>query len=196
MEQRALCVPLAAATSGRCLAGSWDHHVHLTLTPSPKRRLWSRLIVALVTVVALPCTAATTCTTTATAVAFGLYNPLIGTPNNTTGSVSVRCQMVANLFDRVDYTVALSAGSSGSYVNRTLRSGINTLNYNLFIDAALSQVWGVNGGATAARSGTMSLFFFAPTAQSDLTIYGSIPAGQYNAVPGSYNDTITVTVTY
>jgi spore coat protein U-like protein len=104
--------------------------------------------------------------------------------------------MVANLFDRVDYTVALSTGSSGSYMNRTLRSGLNTLNYNLFIDAALSQVWGVNGGATAARSGAMNLFFFAPTAQSDLTIYGSIPAGQYNVAPGSYNDTIIVTVTY
>ena len=167
----------------------------LRLSRSPMT--WSRIAVALVASTgALPCMAATTCTTSATGVAFGLYNPLSGTPNNTTGTVSVSCQLVGSLFDRVDYSVALSTGSSGSFANRTLRSGANPINYNLFADAARTRIWGVNGGATTARSGSMTLFWFAPTAQNDLTIYGSIPAAQYNAVPGSYTDTIVVTVTY
>jgi spore coat protein U-like protein len=160
-------------------------------------RGWPRLALALAASVAmLPCMAATTCTTTATGVAFGLYNPLTGTPNNTTGSVSVRCQLVDDNFARVNYTVVLSTGASNSFVNRTLRSGANPLNYNLYTDAAHTQIWGNGGGATAAPTGRINLFWFAPTAQNDLTIYGSIPTAQYNVVPGSYTDTIVVTVTY
>lgn len=168
-----------------------------TLRLPRKSMMWPRIAVALAASTgAMPCMAATTCTTSATGVSFGLYNPLSGTPNNVTGTVSVRCQMVNSSFDRVDYSVALSTGSSGSFANRTLRSGANPINYNLYADAARTQIWGVNGGGTTARAGTMNLFWFAPTVQNDLTIYGSIPAAQYNAVPGSYTDTIVVTVTY
>jgi spore coat protein U-like protein len=168
-----------------------------TLRLSRRSMMPPRIAVALAAFTgALPCMAATTCTTSATGVSFGLYNPLSTTPNNTTGTVSVRCQLVSGFFERVNYSVALSTGSSGSFANRTLRSGSNPINYNLYTDAARTQIWGVNGGGTTARAGTMNLFSFAPIAQNDLTIYGRIPAAQYNAVPGNYTDTIVVTVTY
>lgn len=171
--------------------------MHDTLRLSRRSMVWPRIALALAAFSGvLPCTAATTCTTSASGVAFGLYNPLSGTPNNATGTVSVRCEMVNSSFDRVDYSVALSTGSSGSFANRTLRFRANPINYNLYADAARTQIWGVNGGGTTARSGTMILRRFAPTAQHDLTIYGRIPAAQLNAVPGSYTDTIVVTVTY
>lgn len=167
------------------------------LNPRLPSQSWPRLAWAFAAcLVALPCMAATTCTTSATSVAFGVYNPLSGTPNNTTGSVSVRCQMVGSFSDRVDYTVELSTGSSGSYVNRTLRSGTNPLNYNLYVDTTLTQVWGTDAGSTSARTGRIDLRWWSPTMQNDLTIYGSIPAAQYNVVPGIYSDTIVVTVTY
>ena len=77
-----------------------------------------------------------------------------------------------------------------------LSSGMNTLSYNLYADAGRTSVWGDGtGGSVAVESSVLlDVLGWAPT--QSFTVYGRIGAGQTGAVPGSYADTVSVTVTY
>jgi spore coat protein U-like protein len=69
-----------------------------------------------------------------------------------------------------------------------MQNGTNVLNYGLFSNGTWTTNWG-NTSGTNWVSGTGN------GAAQGLTVYGQIPAGQY-VTPGSYADTIGVTVTY
>ena len=128
------------------------------------------------------------CTISATGVAFGAYDPTSPSNDDGTGNVSLSCPPSVQA-----PVVALEAGGSGSIAARRMRSGIYTLNYNLFTDAARLILWG-NGsvGSTVTLSGgTVS----AGQRNFSRTIYGRIPAAQ-NVGAGTYNDTLVVTVIF
>ncbi|MBL0914545.1 MAG: spore coat protein U domain-containing protein [Sphingopyxis sp.] len=130
------------------------------------------------------------CTVSATGVSFGSYNMLTATPNDAAGSVRVICTLLLDLAG--SFTVDLSTGASNSYGARTMRSGANSLTYNLYTTAGRTQVWGNGtGGSTRVTQSFSGLLLVDRT----IPIYGRIPAGQ-NARAGSYSDTIIVTVTY
>ena len=131
--------------------------------------------------------AAVSCSVTATGVAFGIYTPLQTGALAANGTIAISCTGV--LYDVA--TVSLSTGLSGTYVNRTLKSGAAALDYNLYTSANGSQIWGNGTGGTG--TGQAVLWFFAPTA--NLTVYGAVNAGQ-DPAPGTYMDTITVSVAY
>jgi spore coat protein U-like protein len=99
-------------------------------------------------------------------------------------TVAVRCT------NGTSYTVGLDAGS-GSGATTTTRVMTNVsahLNYQLWRDNARTLNWGNTAGTdTAAGIGTGTT--------QNLTVYGSIAAGQ-SVIPGTYNDTIIVTLTY
>jgi spore coat protein U-like protein len=90
---------------------------------------------------------------------------------------------------------SFSTGSSGTYSNRTLRSGTNILNYNLYYDAGYSEIRGNGSGGSYTGSATLNLTAGNPTQTATGTIYGKIPAGQ-NVAPGTYTDTLVVTITF
>jgi len=107
-------------------------------------------------------------------------------PIDASANVSVTCTRTT------PYAVALSAGANAGSPNafgaRAMKSGNNTLAYQLYLDAAHSQVWG-NGTNSSVYTGTGS-----GSVQS-LTVHGRLPSVA-NAVPGDYSDTVTVTITY
>jgi spore coat protein U-like protein len=126
------------------------------------------------------------CNVAATTLNFGTYNP--GGASALTGSstVSVYCTSGSA------YTAALSVGSGGgTFAARTLSSGTDTLNFNLFRDAAYSQIWGDGTASTYTVAGTGAGLLTANT----LTVYGQIPLSQ-DKPAGVYSSIITVTVSY
>ena len=144
---------------------------------------------ALLPVLALaPRADALTCTfSSITGVNFGSYDVFSAIPTKATGTITFSCRQNAG----VNFmTMDLSAGSSGTFANRTLRVGGNILNYNLYSTAANTQVWG-NG------TGTTYHYSVDPTNRNaiSVTVYGTIPAGQDVGV-GNYTDTITVTMNF
>lgn len=146
------------------------------------------LLGAALAVFAVPAAnAAVSCSVTATGVAFGIYTPLQTAALAANGTIAISCTGV--LYDAA--TVSLSTGLSGSYTNRTLRSGAAALDYNLYTSANGSQIWGNGTGGTGTVQAV--LWFFAPT--TNLTVYGAVNAGQ-DPAPGTYMDTITVSVAY
>jgi len=154
---------------------------------SPVRALW--LSAALALVCASPARGVIgSCTVSAVGVAFGVYTPLQAAPLDVNGTINIAC---TGVHGRNTVTIDLSTGLSNSYVNRTLSTGTATLNYNLYYDAAYTQVWG--NGTGGSVQGSTTIRRRAPNAS--LPIYGSVAALQ-DPAPGSYTDTITVTVNY
>jgi spore coat protein U-like protein len=149
-------------------------------------RLLARAIVSATLFAGSALPAGAACTVSATPVAFGAYDVFQSTPSDSTGTITY----LSGNNDK-DIRITISPGSSGSFSPRTLRRGTETLAYNLFSDAARTQVWG--DGA----EGTWSYFFRNPQNNRDivLTVYGRVPAAQDPAV-GSYGDTVVVTLEY
>lgn len=90
------------------------------------------------------------------------------------------------------YAVALGTGGGGSFGARRMEhSGVptETVNYQLYIDPARSQIWGdgLGGTGTGGETGSGS-----PQAS---TVYGRVPL-QATPIPGDYQDTVIVTVSY
>lgn len=132
----------------------------------------------------LPVAARAQCTVTAAPVSFGTYVPFSATPDDATGSVRVACSNFSG-----GYTIALGSGG-GTISARRMASGSATLQYQLYTTAARTTVWGNGTGGSVVVSG--SCFFLCSQIYS---VHGRIPARQV-ARPGTYVDTITVTVTF
>ena len=121
---------------------------------------------------------------------FGNYSVFAGGgPLTTTPTFNVRC--TAN--NMTVYVLMSRGTNSASFNPRTMlhaASG-NRLNYNIYLDAANTQIWGDNSGGTSYK--TINL----PTANTALAtpvpIYASAPRGA-DVVAGTYNDSITVTM--
>ena len=139
--------------------------------------------------------AAVTCTVSAAGPAFGIYNPLTATPTLANGQVSASCTLTGTTTTTVSLVSSYSAGSSGSFAARTMLSGANKLGYNLYYDAAFSQVRGDGTGGSQTGGASFTLTRTAPTQTTTSVIYGRIPALQ-DVAAGSYLDTIVFTVTY
>ncbi len=153
-----------------------------------------RAVAAAVLTGALPFAGAVTCTVSAVPVVFGGHNPLNSSPTTSTGRVTVTCQP-APVAVLQSYVVTLTSGGSGTYAQRTLASGANRMNYQLYRDASLSNVWGDGSAGSVKVFGGYLLDVMWPVSFSH-TVYGSIPSPQPSVRAGAYVDTITVTVTY
>jgi spore coat protein U-like protein len=131
-------------------------------------------------------TIASACLVTANLLNFGTYSPTAATALTGSTTINVNCTSGS------PYTAALNVGSGGgAFTGRTLLSGSNTLAFNLYKDAAFTQVWGDGSGSTVTVAGTGSGLLTANT----ITVYGQIPISQDKPV-GTYSSLITVTISY
>ena len=100
------------------------------------------------------------------------------------GTLGVQCT------NSTPYVVALDAGAGtgATTATRKLTSGAATVNYALYRDSGRTLTWGNTSGTdTVAGTGN--------GAAQTLNIYGRVPT-QTTPAPGSYTDTVNVTVTY
>jgi len=127
------------------------------------------------------------CSVTANNLSFGNYDVLTGGAVDSSATISVVCT------SGTSYNVGLNTGlGSGATVSSRkmtrISGGSDTLNYSLYQDASHSTVWGNTVGTdTETGTGTGSAQL--------LTVYGRLFASQ-NVPAASYQDTITVTVTF
>ena len=125
------------------------------------------------------------CTISTTSVSFGSYDVFASTPTDTTGTVSFTCT------GNADVTITLTKGSSSTFNPRTLSGGTDTLNYNLYKDAARTSIWGDGTGS----SSTYTQVGVPNSTAQNLTIYGRIPAAQ-DVRAGTYTDSVTVNIDF
>jgi spore coat protein U-like protein len=127
-----------------------------------------------------PVSARAVCTTiSGSGLSFGAY--MGATVTNSAATITIGC---TNSFQ---FSAGLNAGTGpgATVATRKMTSGANTLNYQMFKDAAHSSNWG-NTLNTDANAGTTS------GASTALTIYAQLLAAQY-PTPGTYTDSIIAT---
>ena len=116
---------------------------------------------------------------------FGSVGVIGASGVSATSTITVQCTQSA------PYTIGLSAGTGtgATVASRLMTSGAsNTVGYSLYQDAGHSLVWGTTI-STNTVAGTGS------GASQPITVYGFVPS-QSTPPAATYNDTITVTVTY
>jgi spore coat protein U-like protein len=152
-------------------------------------------VAVLLCAVAAPAAASVSCSLSAPAMAFGPYDVFAGTAITSSSTISVTCTLTGNVTTTVNGSLALSTGASGTYVQRTMKSGANSLGYNLYTSAALTTVWGDGTGGTQVVSGSLTLTSASRVQSVTVDVFGSVPALQ-DAKVGVYADNVTMTVTY
>jgi len=138
------------------------------------------------------------CSISAVNLNFGVYDPLLSVPDDSAGSITVTCNYVPPGTTTVSYTVALSSGlNATSAETRKMAAGTALLGYNVFNDPARTATWGNGTGGTVLVSGSTTVGPGIGNSTRKIThaVYGRLPALQ-DAVPGSYLDTLLLTLTY
>ena len=120
------------------------------------------------------------CSLTGGTLDFGTYTSGQSTAKDVTGKISF-----ANCNGNLSFE--LDGGQSGNVDQRKMKAGNNTLAYQLFRNAARSNIFG-----TGARAQSYTLLV---PGSGTLDVYGRIAANQ--VVPeGTYSDTVNITLTF
>jgi spore coat protein U-like protein len=126
------------------------------------------------------------CTISVTSIAFGNYNVFTTTADDSTGTITYRCNSQA-----ANISIALSDGSSTTFSPRTMRKGTELLQYNLYRNAARTNIWGDGTGGTSVYTSANP----PNNSNVNLTIYGRIPA-QQDVSAGNYSDTVSAVINF
>lgn len=152
-------------------------------------RALNRFLAAVAFLLMAPNVIASNCNwnTTPSSMNFGNYSVFSPTGLSTSTNFAFRC--TPNTYARL----TLSRGNSGVYTPaRQMRNGATSINYNIYLDAAGSQIWGDTTG------GSVSYDVYNSTPQSKDFIdnmFGVASASQ-DLPAGTYTDTIFVTLGY
>jgi spore coat protein U-like protein len=162
------------AASQNLAPGTYTDTIIATATSTTAATSWTGSVAVSETVPA-------SCTVSGTALSLGVY---AGVATTGTATVTASCSTTT------PYTLSLAAGNNVSSSVRRLGNGAGSfISYKLFSDAARSSAWGDGTALGSTVSGTGS------GGSQTFTVYGQTLAGTA-PTPGSYSDTVVVTVTY
>jgi spore coat protein U-like protein len=142
-------------------------------------------------VLASGCAGAAWCSASAVSVPFGNYNQFRIAHSDTNGNIAVTCTGVSG--EMVTYTIALSAGGSGTAGVRQMRYGASTMSYNLYTTSSRTTIWGDGSGGTLPAVDSFALS--GTQATRNYPVYGRTFARQ-NVPVGLYGDSIVVTLNF
>ncbi len=98
------------------------------------------------------------------------------------GSIALTCN------NELAYSIELDDGTNANAGQRRVtRGGLDHVEYDLYQDAARTQRWGTGVEAKTLNGSGSS---------QPLTIYGRLAAGQVTPVPGDYQDTVRMTISW
>lgn len=130
------------------------------------------------------------CNVSVTPLSFGTYDVFDPLPNDSMGSITVSCELDVQGNPDVQVAIGPSLTSGGFYPRQMRSAGGDRLDYNLFIDAGATVIWGdgVAGGETLELKNMKKK-------TATLQVYGRLPAGQDVGV-GTYSDSVTVFINW
>lgn len=129
---------------------------------------------------------AQTCTVTATGLTFNPVDVLLGSSVDTTGTVSVQCTGAKNTTVRVCLNIGYPNGASPGG-NRIAISGTDQLAFQLYTDAARTNIWGSYlAGGPVGVSLNVSIKGSGSSSTVNQTVYGRVFGSQSTAGFGTF----------
>ncbi len=124
------------------------------------------------------------CRLNVTPLSFGKVNPFSPVAGRANGSITYNCTVSA--------PIAIGFEAPGGSGTRRMKQGAVGLDYDLYLDAACTIVWGNGAG------GSQLFRDPAPPPNSNVTVpvYGCLHAGQRSALMGNYGDSFIVTIQF
>ncbi|MCX2780708.1 Csu type fimbrial protein [Microbulbifer thermotolerans] len=115
-----------------------------------------------------------------------------GTVNDLTPSISASTTGTVTCTGLAPVSVSFDAGTGGAstFATRQMDDGVNTIDYNLYRDAANTEILGDGSG------GTFTIDFTSTGGADAFDVYGLTDPGQNPKPAGTYNSTITATATF
>jgi spore coat protein U-like protein len=131
-----------------------------------------------------------TCSVNAATLNFGSTGLLASAITGST-SLSVTCS------NSTPYSVGLDNGANFSSTRR-MRLGATTsyIGYGLYTDAGLTNPWTTASSSTACTTTNSCALGTGNGSAQSITVFGQVPALGTAPAPGTYTDTVTITVTY
>jgi spore coat protein U-like protein len=135
--------------------------------------------------------AATTCSITSMSnLTFGTVDPT-GATVDVTATLDYQCVFTGFLTaSSVSLCFNVGSGSGGAtFAPRVMKSGIEPMNFQIYADAARTQIWGAStapGIPPVATTLQFPLTIGSATRNGSLTLYGRIPTGQTTLATGNY----------
>lgn len=169
----------------------------MTATATPGRVLAAMLLLAAMAFLAPPARAATTCSATSPTLAFGN----VSTSGNTdvAATFSVTCStfglsLIANAKVRVCLNIGDGTQGAGNLnPRRMLNASGDPLQFQVYQNAARTQVWGSLGNAVVPEPLRLNFDYAVPllggTQTQTVTLYGRVPAQSFTA--GTYSNAFT-----
>ncbi|HTK29302.1 MAG TPA: spore coat U domain-containing protein [Vicinamibacterales bacterium] len=116
---------------------------------------------------------------------FGTYDVFSAAPNDSTATITYKQCLGSAVIQ-----ITVSRGTSATFSPRILTSATETLQYNVYMDAARTTIWGDGSGGTS--------FYTKLTPGNgsvNVTAFGRITAGQ-DVGAGRFTDTLTVVMNF
>ena len=140
---------------------------------------------------AVTLTTVANCSVAATGISFGtVLTPIVNNVSSTGGQITVNCSAGS---PTISLGLAATSTTGNTVAARKLASGANSavyLNYNLFTNSTLSQLWG------DGTLGTSTVAAAADGTSHNYPVFGILPGGQTNGIQGAYTDTVSVVVNF
>ena len=131
--------------------------------------------------------AAASCTASIDDMNFGPVDTLAGLPSEGSAQVAISCDGVTETATVVTVCGNLGAGSGGADGStRHMLSGASSLDFQLFGDSGRGASWGSFDDGALGQPKTIQLSASGGTASGEVTLYGSVSAGQVGAATGGY----------
>ena len=151
---------------------------------------WVILVSATLFSLALPGMVEAVCQIQLSSLKFGMYDSLGTSPLDSVGTLTYFCSQPVPIV-----SITIDRGGAGNVRDRRMvksaGGGSDGLFYNIYLDPARTTVWGDG----TQGSHIWSTRTPAVRTRIDVPIYGRIPGGQ-DISPGSYVDTLMVTINY
>lgn len=133
------------------------------------------------------------CTINAATLNFGASVPgttLVASNVDASTTVSVTCT------NGSPYSIGMDNGANVSGSQRRMKSGSNFLNYNLYVDAGLTNAWTTAASSSTCTTSNSCFLGTGNGSSQSVSIYGRVPSIGIAPPTGSYTDTVTMTITY